>query len=135
MKNILLKIREWFVLYIILGPNQRTWLLFLKNNPDKHMKNQLGKKSEDSYKACCLGQAGLMFGYCEWKDELLQNSKGGYTLPADGDNEKYLGLRDRYGNNKNGRLRSLATLNDILNWLAVYNAVINDPKNYFTKRI
>ena len=136
--KLLNKIKELWVLYVILGPNQRKWLLFLKNNPEKQYKKQLGLKyNNGNYYACCLGQAGLMFGYCKWtpNSTSLQSIGGKFGLPDSGDNEKYLGLRDTDGSPIDDSFKSLSAINDTDTWMNVYNTLINKHKLYFTKRV
>lgn len=53
-----------------LGPLQKEWIARLRANPQRQMHGKLGRKDKekDEYKACCLGEAGLMLGTLEWKE-------------------------------------------------------------------
>lgn len=135
--KIFKRLRELYVLYFVLGKNQRKWLLFLKHNPDKQLKGKLGEKYPDgTYKVCCLGAAGLMFGYCKWEENALVNREGiSYHRPSIGDNENFLKLRNALGADSNTYPFTLAEINDSSTWLDVYWACINNPKEYFTGKI
>jgi len=56
---------------IPLGPIQKKWIKSLKKHPKRQLTNQLGKRKSFmgitlSYKACCLGEGGLIAGVCKW---------------------------------------------------------------------
>jgi hypothetical protein len=135
------KIREEYILLTKFGPIQREWLRFLKNNPLFQGKNRLGRKDPDgTYKACCLGQFGLMTGICKWDVNYLiscaKNKFGDFseTFPAEEDMLKY----GFYGNIAPSNMpykNSLGHINDVGTWLDVYHACINDPKGYFSKKV
>lgn len=137
--KFLRKLKELWVLYVLLGPNQRKWLLFLKNNPEKQGKNSLGVKlATGDYKACCLGQAGLMFGYCHFDSEgILRSTDNRVFFPESEDNEKYLKLIGQQGEHSilGTGPDSLAGINDNKTWLDVYNTCIDNPRKYFTGKI
>lgn len=138
MKKLFNYFRELYVLYIILGSNQRKWLLFLKNNPDRQHKGALGvRTTEDDFKVCCLGQAGLMFRYCHWNnDGELVDKLNDNRLPLSKDNKKFLKLRSSNGAPYNiNKFEPLSSINDNGTWLDVYNTCINNPKEYFTGKI
>lgn len=46
----------------ILGPFQKEWLNRLESFPERQHKGRLGRKTDDGYKACCIGEAALVCG-------------------------------------------------------------------------
>jgi hypothetical protein len=79
-----------------LGPLQRKWLEFLKANSHKQGRGQLGRKSNDTTKMCCLGAAGILLGTCKWEEgELVETSS--QSLNYLNDSHKELGLYNNTG--------------------------------------
>jgi hypothetical protein len=136
MKRIFNFFREQYILYTAFGPIQRKWLRFLKNNPDIQYKGKLGVKCNNrlGYKACCLGQFGLMTDICHWNEIDLVNSIIERDYPMNLDIQMY-GFVDGEGCYLNPGKMSLSLINDTTSWLHVYNACLNDPKGYFTKKV
>lgn len=53
-----------------LGPLQTKWIQSLRDHPERQLKGSLGNRYADgSYKACCLGEAGLIAGVCFWRED------------------------------------------------------------------
>jgi hypothetical protein len=136
-------IREEYILLTAFGPVQRKWLRFLKAHPEIRETNKLGNKSNTDkfgYKACCLGQFGLMTGICKWNGNILFSLNGNSTFPTKEDMLRY-GFYDNMATHResvghdNSGTNSLAHINDNQTWLDVYNACINDPKGYFSKKV
>lgn len=49
------------------GPLQLQWFESLRKHPERQAKGRLGiKKENDDYKACCLGELGLIIGKKYW---------------------------------------------------------------------
>lgn len=136
IKELLKFIREEYILLTAFGPIQRKWLRFLKNNPDKQYKNKLGYNDGKSPKTCCLGQFGLMVNICTWvPDGFLHSIEAKDNFP-DRENMIKYGFRTHRGDLKSLEDdKSLAGINDNGTWLDVYNACLNDPKGYFTKKV
>jgi hypothetical protein len=140
-----------------LGPVQKAWIASLRANPERQHKDSLGVKFRDNspYKACCLGEGGLIAGVCEWNDRSLGygiklNIKG-YpfecgTLTCNA--HEALGLYDAVGIEKNGatspdmRLTeqitfqkdyiSLAGLNDShYTWPMIADELENNSERWF----
>jgi hypothetical protein len=138
MKLIIQRIKEEYILLTQFGPIQRAWLRFLRDNPDKQLRTKLGYRNSstgDNYKACCLGQFGLMVGICKWNDYTLLSLHGSVNFPDESDMIKY-GFRDVNARHENfEKYPNLVNINDSRTWLDVYYACINDPKGYFTKKV
>ncbi len=54
-----------------LGPLQLKWIKSLERRPKRQTKGKLGTRTSFlgftlSYKACCLGEGGLIAGVCNW---------------------------------------------------------------------
>ena len=53
-----------------LGPKQREWVESLRNNPERQLIGNLGEKySDGTYKACCLGELGIVCGLLHWSED------------------------------------------------------------------
>lgn len=117
------------------GPIQTQWLESLENNPERQHIRALGYKLPDgSYKACCLGELGLMTGLCEWDGESLVSKMDGVKRWGIL-NKRYgeIGLNSCNGHNKD-RTISLAKLNDEGNtWPQIAAIVRANPEDYFNK--
>lgn len=132
-----------------LGPLQKEWIARLRANPEKQMREALGRKTKekDEYKACCLGEAGLMLGTLEWKEFgnsqllILRNpgEGNGMTLYA---HEK-LGLRTSNGSfwelhlPENEKVfASLSDMNDNgYTWAEIADYIEANPTNVFFKSV
>jgi hypothetical protein len=133
--QLLKLIREEYILLTAFGPVQRKWLRFLKAHPEIQERRTLGiKKDDNTYTACCLGQFGLMTGICKWEGDRLHSLQGSINFPDYSDMLNY-GFYTGKGKNNSSSLSSLAFINDTATWLDVYNACINDPKGYFSKKV
>lgn len=118
------------------GPIQTLWLESLENNPERQTTHKLGVKSEDglSYKACCLGEYGLIAGKCKWVGNRLQDGAYFGTLV---ESNLDLGLRSSAGTPKNIKHGSLANLNDHQGktWPEIAAIIRANPEEYLTKSI
>lgn len=55
-----------------LGPKQKKWIAFLKENGHLQGVGRLGKKDGNKIELCCLGVAGLrIIRSCRWDGEIL----------------------------------------------------------------
>ena len=119
-----------------LGPIQKKWLASLEKHPERQMKGCLGTRNENgTYKACCLGEGGLIAGVCIFnkKNELVTRS-GDYSVLSRSD-FKALGLRNPTGNNKDNSL-CLAELNDDdLDWQMIAAIIRSEPEDFFIKSV
>lgn len=100
------------------------------------MKDYLGEKCGEEYKACCLGELALIAGVADWDEGGLLKVRSGIsysycTLP----NYKDLGLRSGSGASNNG-LTTLANLNDEgVTWPEIAKIIRENPENYLSKSV
>lgn len=125
------------------GPIQTKWLESLEQHPERQLKEALGKKySDGSYKACCLGELGLIAGICEFDN----NDNNLYTIYHAYSSSGVLssvhdkvGLHDSAGSPINGGgsdLFALTTLNDNkCTWPEIAAIVRANPTAYFSKSV
>lgn len=125
-----------------LGPIQTKWLESLEAHPKRQMKSSLGTKKQedgDEYKACCLGELGLIAGLCEWRGTDLTVTQDGCKI-----SDTYLinvweelGLRSERGSADDGEeSNDLAELNDGgYSWPDIAARIRKNPEAYLTKSI
>ena len=120
-----------------LGPLQEEWVQSLEQHPERQMIQRLGRKNSDgSYRACCLGQAGLIAVVCEWNEDgdLVVKGGGGYAL-LERNSYKAMGLRSPSGFSK-GTLSPLAVINDSgATWPEIAALIRANPEEYFTHSV
>lgn len=118
-----------------LGELQEKWLQSLEQHPERQMVRRLGQKSEDgSYSACCLGEAGLIAGVCEWRGSVLFNSTSGSQAFLDHNAYMAIGLYNALGNPKDAQRVSLSHLNDNgTTWPEIAALIRKDPSMYFSE--
>lgn len=123
------------------GPIQEKWLQSLEKHPDRQLKGELGKKiTLHEYKACCLGELGLIGGVCKWVNSTLivDSPKSESTSYLYEVHEK-VGLRDANGTgwSKDGEaIESLSHMNDGgKTWPEIAAIVRANPTHYFTKAV
>lgn len=128
---------------IKIGPLQEQWLQSLEQHPERQMYYWLGRQQEGGdYKACCLGEAGLVSGVCEWKNgklcvkkEYVKNSPEGdrdYERTLNYDSHKVIGFRDEGGSNRDGT-KQLFNMNDEnIPWPEIAAIIRKDPSDWFT---
>jgi hypothetical protein len=118
-----------------IGPIQEQWLQSLEQHPERQMKHALGEidKKTGEYKACCLGELGLIAGVCVWKvgtGRLVLNIDE-YQTDALADVWDEVGLYGPNGNADNSHTDSLAWLNDNgKSWPEIAAIIRADPKLY-----
>lgn len=137
IKQLINRIKEEYILLTMFGPVQRKWLRFLRDNPTLQHKKSLGTRWFDgTYKACCLGQFGLMTGICKWDGPNLLSDYGSMSFPGEEDMIRYgfYGSMAPYAEEISIN-PALTTINDRSTWLDVYYTCINDPKGYFSKKV
>ncbi len=126
------------------GPLQLQWLESLENNPERQMTGSLGRKQPDgSYKACCLGEAGLVSGVCRFNGEGLlissfndeDNSNACYQNSLYSGSFMEIGFRGNTGQRlDNDWTKYLYTLNDNgKTWPEIAAIVRAEPEQYFTE--
>lgn len=120
-----------------LGPLQTKWIESLETHPERQRTDLLGKRDPDgSYKACCLGEGGLIAGVCEWSDSgYLQTIVGKNTSSLSDLTFKALGLRGPFGEaaSEDGA-EKLANLNDCgTTWSEIAKKLRANPEKYFTE--
>lgn len=126
-----------------LGPIQEKWIKSLEDHPEKQLMDTLGKKhlNSEGYKACCLGEGGLIAGVCNWEGNvLIVSHKDNYgTIQTDMNLLRFdihlaLGLRSKNG--EADGFTSLAGMNDTgKTWPEIAAILRTNPERYFTKSI
>lgn len=120
-----------------LGPLQRRWVNRLKKHPERQLKGTLGKRFHNGdYKACCLGEAGLMMGTCVFGLDGTLHEKGHiHRTGALTRSYDRLGLRSSIGTVDD--MASLATLNDDpdYTWTDIAYLIEAAPELFFTKSV
>lgn len=119
------------------GPIQEQWLKSLEEHPERQTSFRLGTRYLDgSYKACCLGELGLIAGICEWSGSTLivkESSRSSALL--DGVYEQ-VGLRSSNGSPSNFNFKNLSVMNDQMDtWPEIAAHVRKNPEEYFTKSV
>lgn len=131
-----------------LGPIQERWVTSLEQNPERQMHGSLGWKNADgTYRACCLGEGGLIAGVCKWK-EYGSLANLGVDSVVVLENYNALGLRGKTGTflesvTINETLfTSLADMNDVPNsagycfsWKDIAAYIRANPENVFTHSV
>lgn len=119
------------------GPIQEKWLQSLEQHPERQGTMRLGIKIDGEYKACCLGELGIIAGICIWKGDSLVvdtlTNRGEYLS----DRYTEVGLNDFIGSHKdNINRQSLAYLNDKgSTWPEIAAIVRASPEKYFNKSV
>ena len=116
------------------GPKQLEWLDSLDKHPERQLKGELGIKMPDgSYKACCLGEYGLITDICVFNfiGSLYSNYSATGLVPYG-----EVGLHGCSGSPRTGKLLSLAELNDqCLIWPEIATYLRHFGGYYFTKSL
>lgn len=136
---------------IVIGPLQEQWLQSLEQHPERQMSYKLGEKKPDgSYKACCLGEAGIISGTCYWnehgqlaiKDEylIIPIWKGGKAIHTlDGEAYKIMGFNSEAAKASDASAdnhMTLAEMNDDgKTWPEIAAMIRKDPSRWFNKSV
>jgi hypothetical protein len=118
-----------------LGPLQKKWVKSLKENPDRQLKDRLGVRSGDGYKACCLGEVAMILGICTFDaDGFMKIGSEYYDLTG---HYHKMGLRDECGEIADDPYNSLACLNDDRDhtWPEIAYLIESAPELFFTKSV
>ena len=118
-----------------LGPIQKQWLQSLREHPERQLKFQLGRQKEDGiYKACCLGELGLIAKICHWDNDNLNDETGALSNLQ---TFEKVGLRSQWGMAQIGSTKPpLAALNDEhMTWPEIADYVEKNPELYFTRPV
>ena len=141
-----------------LGTIQKAWIKSLRENPERQTKSRLVKKTENGYKACCLGELLITecrlsdkpFPFNDITDEIFDEHKINYTGELHKDYKVLSGSRERFGlfsragefkDNKkvsiNGTIFScLSEMNDgELTWVEIADFVEKNPDLVFSKSV
>lgn len=121
-----------------LGPIQEKWLKSLEDHPERQMAGRLGlKTSEDTYTACCLGEAGLIAGVCEWNEYGMLLTKESNDDGLLSGVYYSLGLRSASGKPLDTTMHdTLASLNDNGHtWPQIAKLLREHPEQYFTESV
>ncbi len=118
------------------GPLQLQWLASLENHPNMKMKNSLGKLifNGDGYKACCLGEAGLIAGVCEFDAKGILRTRNYEKGVLAGESYKAMGFYGPRGERRDlDNDKRLERLNDYgKTWPEIAAIVRAEPEQYFT---
>lgn len=125
-----------------LGPVQKQWVAALRAHPERQGVGSLGfKYSEDNnssipYRACCLGEGGLIAGVCKWTESgALQTIDGSNESLLRNNTYEALGLYHSDGGACDGHHPSLAALNDNgTTWIEIADILETYPTRYFKHR-
>lgn len=133
-----------------LGPIQKKWIASLKAHPERQTTDFLGYKPNpeisNDYKACCLGEGGLIAKVCKFNtdNDLVtihpkKLKRSDTSLPYV---YKKLGLRGANGEAKDSKnieyspMPPLSTLNDAgLTWPEIGVILEVFPEQYFTHSV
>lgn len=120
-----------------MGPLQKRWIKRLKAHPERQIIGQLGKGNKKEYKACCLGEAGLMLGTCEFDDEgiLRDNDTGEKEVLL---SYKDIGLRSSNGQCLSGDDEPMVLLTHLNDdgdhtWTDIAYIIEAAPELFFTE--
>lgn len=119
------------------GPIQEKWLKSLEEHPERQGKQVLGYRAlgSEDYRACCLGELGLIAGICEWHGVSLF-TRGGVFSSLLTDVYEEVGLRSENGSPNSLQCYSLACLNDEkMTWPEIAAHIRANPTEYFTKSL
>lgn len=121
------------------GPIQTKWLESLEAHPERQATSVLGFKNPDNtYKACCLGELGLIAGLCEWfSNKLIAKSNSQNLDVYLSEVYEEVGLYSENGNHKDNEYnQSLSFLNDNgKTWPQIAAIIRANPEDYFFKSI
>lgn len=119
------------------GPIQEKWLKSLEEHPERQAKQSLGYREKDgTYKACCLGELGLIAGICDFNEEgyLYAKCETQHTGLLH-DVYEQVGLINSSGSSRD-KLESLSNLNDYYKtWPEIAAIVKANPELYFNKSV
>lgn len=118
------------------GPLQTAWLKSLREHPERQMRDLLGQRCSDgSYKACCLGEAGLIANVCMFNERGELRTKNGLISDCYLDDVyTSIGLRSRDGQRKDDGNKELSHLNDTgYTWPQIADIIEAEPEQYFTE--
>lgn len=121
-----------------LGPIQKKWIKSLKEHPERQMSGQLGRQRNGSYKACCLGEGGIIAGVCKWEGNILVTAIGHKMYALEHGSYKKLGLRDSLGETLQSYyyMPTLADMNDEgMKWYEIAAILEVFPEVYFNKSV
>jgi len=127
-----------------LGPIQTRWVESLEAHPERQGKGRLGIRdlATGEYRACCLGEGGLIAGVCKWDGEYIKTiSNSPFYLSE----EAYaaLGLRNQLGAFISGphevgsvTVNSLADANDEgATWSEIAAFIRANPEEIFKESV
>lgn len=120
-----------------IGPLQSKWLKRLKKYPERQTTKVLGIEMGDgSYRACCLGEAGLVVGSCRFNDQCLTEFNSNDRFSLDLSFER-IGLYSDVGEVTDGGNENLASLNDDGHhtWPEIAYLIEAAPELFFTKSV
>lgn len=115
------------------GPIQTAWLKSLREHPERQTTKVLGYRTNGAYKACCLGELGLIAGVCTFDSNGTLCCDGSRTILL---NYTGLGLRSPNGRQTKFAEPTLAVMNDFgKTWPEIADHVEKNFSLYFTKSV
>lgn len=120
-----------------LGKLQRKWVNSLKAHPERQFTRSLGIKTDDGYRACCLGEAGLIMGSCFFISNGYLVEKGSHDNAILFKSYQKIGLRSPNGEIEFEDVIGLADLNDdpYHTWTEIAYLIEAAPELFFTKSV
>lgn len=119
-----------------LGKLQKKWVTSLKQHPERQIKGVLGKRKRSGfYQACCLGEAGLIMGTCQFNENgKLKEVSSNCDVNLE---DSYSGIGLKNGDGKVDFNISLAMLNDDKDhtWPEIAYLIEAAPELFFTKSV
>lgn len=121
-----------------LGPVQKRWVAYLKNNPERQHRGELGR-IRDGKKMCCLGALGVIGKSCKWHDNILVENDS-YVSNLLTTSFRQYGLSSEGGGAIYGTgnyAPSLAAINDDgeNTWVDIAYIIEAVPEMFFTKSV
>lgn len=125
-----------------LGPVQKRWIKSLREHPERQMSGRLGMGTIHDYKACCLGELGIISDTCEFIAGVLREESGSVDLLRESYHKIGLHASDgaildgRIIDKTGSRFYSLSAANDSgMTWPEIADYVELNPEKIFFRSV